>query len=1495
MKRLPILLVVLATLIQNQGLASIAPPVEVTVKPLETEPVAGQTISVTFDIISEIAATVTDVRFRPTRNSNKGSRPDWEVSNHTAPPSFTLVPGKPTSIEVATMCNDPLQQIRIEFKFAGGWVRRDFYLLSQNVPAMADRMVLRTVPGTQDIPVRRISPHAVPEPEPAMKAEEPAGATAQGSTAVLLVNLDGTIVFYRSDGRSERGDGVTVRAYARSAPGYSDVLLGSQVTDSSGNFDFSVVTNSGANLYLEVVTSSAVGSVIYPSSGVVPYRFITPTLWNWTGSAKHFGSLFPDDLSLAPAFQLQTSLTRSWRMALGSGFLVPDVRVEWPSGDNASYSRANDIIYMSTAKQWEEFTLAHEYGHHFNDEFGAHIVSQYCNDGDFGDDGDDCGHLLWCPENIGVGWSEGIADWYGAEAVAEFQEEYGTTISEVDIESIVGCSDDGGNLQQAELTEGYVAALIMDIADGKGDRDDNALDNGQDSTNFGRDAIFEIVNDHKPFTAEMFFNAVVAEHPSSRTNIWRTGANNRFNWDFTDPPPVSTLYSTSHQVSGDSPDRSVDLWWNGVPDDTESGLKGFVVYAADNDIFANRREIVVNQAPTLDAWTTVDNCYPGQWWFMVFSVDNAGNLGGPGAEFGPVTIRQGTPADLEPSHGTWPYPVLAKNNTGPPFDITPFLFGNIEGTYFSLSVGNGGELEATGTQHHRLYVDGIHTKYFTTTDLAAFGQFSIVDSGPYLVRGGRHNLTFIADADEEKAELDEDNNWYSKQYIWSGMGLNGNWRTRDVAPDPWAGFKSTTIFSSPNCDGFSFTTQVDVFRGVVLVPDGMSGVYGDHDLRSFPISTGSENGFSSLSMHAESSRPAGCLDAVFTVNDLSDGTYFNVGAYHADELVFGFDIHRVDSVNINPQTVNPITILDGDYLNLYRVSIGGGNPGGDFATLRVNSDPADGLLHAAVFDMATAHAGLDDPLVAGQSNSNGEITLNFDQINGRHMVAVWQDPKDTPPGAGDLAATLWIGQRPPDLTSIKPAGWHAAVTPTDGAPGTVGSVPEPTQLQGNTASTYFNYAIRNDSPTTATLFSKMTYLDGDVVTGSNIGQMAGYTNHLSNYNVVQTVQGGRHSLSGVADHLSELTEASETNNAFGRQWVWSPYQLPGPGGWETRSAPPDPTGGWDHVLASPDPHSGNSPVYFNCDGLRTPMPGISGDDGWWQAVAILPLGGSTDYDLRLHKMDPSVDGGFKGFHEISNWAQAKTDFVMVNFRDTTPRQFDVGVVATNGSKDYRVHVAKSTFLGTNPAGTMGPFAMASDALVSLHEIYLDTGPVTIRTVNVTGTVDWGMSLHLANRPYHSKTGALEDQAMSWTMGGAGGTEEIFTNIQVEGYYCLAVWRDDRAESGAGTYNLEFDNVSAVEEDILPDRNALVGIHPNPFNPRTTVEFELAGQNDVAISIYDLRGAMVRELVRGVFPAGRHQETWTGLNDRGQQVPSGTYFVQLRVGGIQETRRASLVK
>ncbi len=100
--------------------------------------------------------------------------------------------------------------------------------------------------------------------------------------------------------------------------------------------------------------------------------------------------------------------------------------------------------------------------------------------------------------------------------------------------------------------------------------------------------------------------------------------------------------------------------------------------------------------------------------------------------------------------------------------------------------------------------------------------------------------------------------------------------------------------------------------------------------------------------------------------------------------------------------------------------------------------------------------------------------------------------------------------------------------------------------------------------------------------------------------------------------------------------------------------------------------------------------------------------------------------------------------------------------------------------------------------------------------------------------------------------------------------------------------------------VIPDNTALLTNFPNPFNPETWIPYQLAKPAEVTLTIYDVRGRIVRKLRLGHQPAGIYQSRskaahWDGRNQLGEKVATGVYFYTLKAGNYFATRKLLIRK
>ncbi|MBK6735441.1 MAG: T9SS type A sorting domain-containing protein [bacterium] len=135
--------------------------------------------------------------------------------------------------------------------------------------------------------------------------------------------------------------------------------------------------------------------------------------------------------------------------------------------------------------------------------------------------------------------------------------------------------------------------------------------------------------------------------------------------------------------------------------------------------------------------------------------------------------------------------------------------------------------------------------------------------------------------------------------------------------------------------------------------------------------------------------------------------------------------------------------------------------------------------------------------------------------------------------------------------------------------------------------------------------------------------------------------------------------------------------------------------------------------------------------------------------------------------------------------------------------------------------------------------------------------------------------------------GAGGQALPHANVRLKsisaGYNHALAAQSERLQEG---YDPELP---------LPARPRLLPCFPNPFNAGTTITWELPAAADVRLRIHDLRGRLVRELVRGRYAAGRHHVTWDGTANDGRLLPAGLYLGRLETGDGHDFRSLTLLK
>ena len=129
----------------------------------------------------------------------------------------------------------------------------------------------------------------------------------------------------------------------------------------------------------------------------------------------------------------------------------------------------------------------------------------------------------------------------------------------------------------------------------------------------------------------------------------------------------------------------------------------------------------------------------------------------------------------------------------------------------------------------------------------------------------------------------------------------------------------------------------------------------------------------------------------------------------------------------------------------------------------------------------------------------------------------------------------------------------------------------------------------------------------------------------------------------------------------------------------------------------------------------------------------------------------------------------------------------------------------------------------------------------------------------------------------------------FSVFATDGMDTVKISGDDRV-----LFINRYDYLS-TESEIIPTEYALHDNFPNPFNPTTTLRFDLPEVSDITLTIYNMLGQKVKTFNYQNTSAGYHSVTWGATNDYGDPVGAGVYLYQLQTKDFVKTRKMVLLK
>ena len=297
-------------------------------------------------------------------------------------------------------------------------------------------------------------------------------------------------------------------------------------------------------------------------------------------------------------------------------------------------------------------------------------------------------------------------------------------------------------------------------------------------------------------------------------------------------------------------------------------------------------------------------------------------------------------------------------------------------------------------------------------------------------------------------------------------------------------------------------------------------------------------------------------------------------------------------------------------------------------------------------------------------------------------------------------------------------------------------------------------------------------------------------------------------------------------------------------------------------------------------------------------IEAIPGGGST---TTAADGTYTLAGLFAGEYTIRaskpGWGTQQQDVTLADGQTATVDMVLTATLEYDACSQPGLAIPDNTPAGVSDVITVD-LGFGGTTSVSEIEVFVDVTHTWQGDLYVDLTSPAGTTVRL-----HNRTGSSADNIYGWYPGDLepSGDLGLFAGETTDGDWTLTI--SDNAGADTGTLNewcihMIYSGVVANEDqpgENVPGAFRLHANYPNPFNPSTNVKFELPRPGRTKLSIYDVRGRLVKVLMDEDMPAAVHTVTWDGSNSRGQRVASGTYYLRLTSGDHKAVHKMMLIK
>jgi len=159
-----------------------------------------------------------------------------------------------------------------------------------------------------------------------------------------------------------------------------------------------------------------------------------------------------------------------------------------------------------------------------------------------------------------------------------------------------------------------------------------------------------------------------------------------------------------------------------------------------------------------------------------------------------------------------------------------------------------------------------------------------------------------------------------------------------------------------------------------------------------------------------------------------------------------------------------------------------------------------------------------------------------------------------------------------------------------------------------------------------------------------------------------------------------------------------------------------------------------------------------------------------------------------------------------------------------------------------------------------------------------------------------KTDAQGNEEWNKPFGGSDSDRGYAVQQKENDEYVITGWTKSFGNGNNDAWLIKIENpLAEIDDSFIPNIFVFHQNYPNPFNPITLLEYDLPKDELVNITIYDMKGRMVKTLIDGLQAAGYKSVQWNATNDRNEPVSAGVYLYSIEAGDFRQTKKMVLLK